>query len=345
MPPELLRIPSSCWTVFRFWQTGGIRTAQPDRELLAWHYPLDAPHFLGGVSGGAIRVGDWKLIEQFDTGEDELYSLTDDLSESRNLAGEKPEVVANLKSKLAAWRDQVGARIPSPPILTETRGLYFGDHFEPGLVSERLWYSKDWVAEDGVLKRVDTGTKNTRIFLRDAEYQDVVIRFDFQIGKAKDIRLMTGSGGGYNAVIHIRPDHFFIQTALDRSVPYFSYRHGECAYDFDAERWYTMTVEFLGDEVIAHLDSEHLAHAKHPIIDRTRQYFAIQVDEHPASFDNIQIFTATAKKGAAATLAGHTWQPRSGSFRSRNRWKSNSRFRERTPTSGSISVTKPIGLW
>jgi arylsulfatase A-like enzyme len=274
--------------------------ASPDRDLLAWHYPLDEPHFLGGVSSGGIRVGDWKLIENFDTGLDELYLLSDDLSETRNLAGEKPEVVADLKMKLAAWRDEVGARTPSPPILTETRNLYFGDHFEPGLVSERLWYSKDWVAEDGLLKRVDGGTSNTRIFLRDAEYKDVVIRFDFQIGKARDIRLMTGSGGGYNAVIHIRPDHFFIQTALDRSVPYFSYRHGECAYSFDTDRWYTMTVEFLGDEVIAHLDPDHLAHAKHPIIDRTRQYFAIQVDENPAAFDNLQIFTATAKKGATA---------------------------------------------
>ena len=274
--------------------------AKPDRDLLAWHYPLDKPHFLGGVSGGAIRVGDWKLIENFDTGRDELYSLTDDLSETRNLVGEKPEVVAELKGKLVAWRDEVGARTPSPPILTETRNLYFGDHFEPGLVSERLWYSKDWMAEDGVLKRVDNGTENTRIFLRDAEYKDVVIRFGFQIGRAKDIRLMTGSGGGYNAVIHIRHDHFFIQTAVDRSVPYFSYRHGECAYDFNEERWYTMTVEFLDDEVIAHLDPDHLAHARHPIIDRTRQYFAIQVDENPAAFDNLQIFTATVKKAAAA---------------------------------------------
>lgn len=272
--------------------------AKPERDLLAWHYPLDKPHFLGGVSSGAIRVGDWKLIENFDTGEDELYSLADDVSETRNLANENPEVVTRLKTKLAAWRDDVGARTPTPPILTEPRNLYFGDHFKPGLVSGRLWYSKDWVAEAGVLKRVDTGTENTRIFLRDAEYKDVVVRFDFQIGKAKDIRLMTGSGGGYNAVIHIRTDHFFIQTAVDRSVPYFSYRHGECAYDFDADRWYTMTVEFLGDEVIAHLDFEHLAHAKHPMIDRARQYFAIQVDEHPAAFDNVQIFTATAKKGA-----------------------------------------------
>ena len=271
-----------------------------DRDLLAWHYPLDEPHFLGGVSSGAIRFGDWKLIENFDTGDSELYSLSDDSSETRNLAGEHPEVVADLKEKLAAWRDEVGARTPSPPILTDTQSLYFGDHFEPGLVSERLWYSKDWVAEDGVLKRGDAGTENTRIFLRDAEYKDVAIRFDFQIGKANDIRLMTGSGGGYNAVIHIRPDHFFIQTALDRSVPYFSYRHGECAYDFKMDRWYTMTVEFLGDEVIAHLDPDHLAHAKHPIVDRTRQYFALQVDENPAAFDNIQIFTAKAKKGAVA---------------------------------------------
>ena len=133
----------------------------------------------------------------------------------------------------------------------------------------------------------------------------MVIRFDFQIGKAKDIRLMTGSGGGYNAVIHIRPDHFFIQTALDRSVPYFSYRHGECAYDFNAERWYTMTVEFLGDEVIAHLDSEHLAHAKHPISDRTRQYFAIQVDEHPASLTTSRYSRRRRRSAAAKAGRAH----------------------------------------
>ena len=37
---------------------------------------------------------------------------------------------------------------------------------------------------------------------------------------------MTGSGGHYNTVLHLRPDHFFLQTAKDESVPYFSYRHG-----------------------------------------------------------------------------------------------------------------------
>ena len=268
------------------------------RDFLAWHYPLDQPHFLGGVSAGAIRAGDWKLIERFDSGDVQLFSLQSDPGETTDLAAQRPAEVKRLRQQLAAWRDRVGARLPSPPLLTESRNLYFAEHFNPNHLSPRLWYNADWKAEDGVLKRLANSSGNTRIFLREAEYRDSVIRFDFRLGNAQDVRLMTGSGGHYNTVLHLRPDHFFLQTAMDSSVPYFSYRHGECAYDFDPDRWYTMTVEFLGDEAIAHLDHEHLVHAKHPIIDRTREYFAIQVDEHAAEFDNVQILTAVAQKAA-----------------------------------------------
>jgi tellurite resistance protein len=59
-----------------------------------------------------------------------------------------------------------------------------------------------------------------------------------------------------------------------------------------------MTLEFLGDEAVAHLDHQHLVHAKHPIIDRTRDYFAVQVDQHAAEFDNVQILRAVAQKPA-----------------------------------------------
>jgi arylsulfatase A len=275
------------------WKTPSTEIA---RDFLAWHYPLDQPHFLGGVSGGAIRAGDWKLIEHFDSGEVELFSLKDDPSETSNLASDKPKEVASLRGQLAKWRDEIGARIPSPPLLTEPRQLYFAEHFNPNHLSERLWYNADWKADNGVLKRIESGSRDTRIFLRDAEYRDTVIRFDFCLGDAQDVRLMTGSGGHYNTVLHLRPDHFFLQTAKDESMPCFSYRHGECAYDFDPDRWYTMTVEFLGDEAIAHLDHQHLVRAKHPIIDRTREYFALQVDQHAVEFDNVQILTAVARK-------------------------------------------------
>jgi len=90
-----------------------------EREFLAWHYPLDRHHFLGGVSGGAIRAGDWKLIEHFDTGEFQLYSLADDPSESKNLVSEYPDKVIEMKAKLVLWRKSVGAQMADPAFEAE----------------------------------------------------------------------------------------------------------------------------------------------------------------------------------------------------------------------------------
>ncbi|MEL6104568.1 MAG: sulfatase-like hydrolase/transferase [Planctomycetota bacterium] len=264
---------------------------QADAQPLYWHYPLDRPHFLCGVSAGAIRDGDWKLIEFFDTERVELYSLAEDPSERTDLTPQYPIKAAALQKELVDWRTSIEARLPSPPLIASPKQLIFADHFS-GEASSRWAFNKDWIVSDGILKRVDGGKGNTRLFLKDAEFADVVIRVDFRLGDARDVRLMTGAGGPYNAVIHLRPDHFFIQTAKDASGPYFSFRHGECAFQFDPERWYTMTVEFLGDELVAHLDSKHLAYAKHPILNKTRTYFAFQVDQHSADLDNVQIFSA-----------------------------------------------------
>ncbi len=86
--------------------------AHLDRDTFYWHYPLDKPHFLGGRSAGAIRKGNWKLIEFFDTGETELYDLSEDPSEQRNLAKEEPDRRRDLLEALHAWQRSVGAAIP-----------------------------------------------------------------------------------------------------------------------------------------------------------------------------------------------------------------------------------------
>jgi arylsulfatase A-like enzyme len=83
------------------------------RDTLYWHYPLAKPHFLGGHSSGAVRKGDWKLVEYFDADRKELYNLADDISEKNNLASKNPEKVAELQGLLKAWRKDVGAKIPS----------------------------------------------------------------------------------------------------------------------------------------------------------------------------------------------------------------------------------------
>jgi arylsulfatase A len=80
------------------------------RSTLYWHYPLKNPHFLGGRSAGAIRQGDFKLIEFFDNGEVELYNLAEDIAEKNNLAEKLPEKVKELQKRLTAWRTDVGAK-------------------------------------------------------------------------------------------------------------------------------------------------------------------------------------------------------------------------------------------
>jgi arylsulfatase A-like enzyme len=82
------------------------------RDTLYWHYPLEKPHFLGGRSSGAIRRGNWKLIEFFDNGVVELYNLAEDTGEKHTLAEKLPGKAAELQKRLAAWRKDVGVEVP-----------------------------------------------------------------------------------------------------------------------------------------------------------------------------------------------------------------------------------------
>ncbi|MEX2213570.1 MAG: sulfatase [Phycisphaeraceae bacterium] len=81
------------------------------REALYWHYPLDNPHFLGGRSSGAVRAGDWKLIEDFTTDKVELFNLREDLGEKRDVSETNAKKAAELKEMLVRWREAVGAKI------------------------------------------------------------------------------------------------------------------------------------------------------------------------------------------------------------------------------------------
>ena len=72
-----------------------------------WHYPLEKPHFLGGVSAGAFRYGDWKLIESFDKSSYELFNLASDPGETNNLAESEPERLKEMLRKLKEWRREL----------------------------------------------------------------------------------------------------------------------------------------------------------------------------------------------------------------------------------------------
>lgn len=81
------------------------------REALFWHFP----HYnvnAGARPGGAIRSGDWKLVEFFETGRRELFNIGAEIGEGKNLIEQYPDIVQSLASKMESWRKSVGAVMP-----------------------------------------------------------------------------------------------------------------------------------------------------------------------------------------------------------------------------------------
>jgi len=94
--------------------SGGARVPQRD---LFWHFP----GYLGAGPGqwrtlpaGAIRSGNWKLLEFFEDKRLELYDLTADPSQQKNLAAAEPQRTQQLHERLMAWRQGISAPLPEP---------------------------------------------------------------------------------------------------------------------------------------------------------------------------------------------------------------------------------------
>lgn len=90
-----------------------------NRDALFWHFPAYLQAYEGMDSywrttpAGAIRSGDWKLIEFFEDFHLELYNLKEDIGESRNLSDRFPEKIKELHDRLKAWRKSVNAPVPT----------------------------------------------------------------------------------------------------------------------------------------------------------------------------------------------------------------------------------------
>jgi arylsulfatase A len=81
---------------------------------LFWHYPHYQHYQLGGTTPyGAIRSGNYKLIEFFDDMRVELYDLSRDVGEKHNLAAALPGKVQELRARLHAWQKEAKVQMPS----------------------------------------------------------------------------------------------------------------------------------------------------------------------------------------------------------------------------------------
>jgi arylsulfatase A-like enzyme len=84
-------------------------SARLARDTLYWHYP----HYYPTTTPvSSIREGEWKLLEYFEDRHVELYNLAEDPGELRDLATDSADRAAELRQKLAAWRESIDAQLP-----------------------------------------------------------------------------------------------------------------------------------------------------------------------------------------------------------------------------------------
>lgn len=83
-----------------------------ERGPIFWHYP----HFSNqmGRPSAAVRDGDWKLIEFYESNKTELYNLKDNIGEHKDLSTQFPEKSKELFALLKNWRKEVNANMPIP---------------------------------------------------------------------------------------------------------------------------------------------------------------------------------------------------------------------------------------
>ena len=100
-------------------QSGSIK-----QRALYWHFPIYLQAYSVGNDdgrdplfrtrpGSTMLLGKWKLHEYFEDGKFELYDLSKDLNERKNLAETMPEKLAEMKKMLNAWRSETKAPVPT----------------------------------------------------------------------------------------------------------------------------------------------------------------------------------------------------------------------------------------
>ncbi len=189
--------------------------------------------------------------------------------------------------------------VPDPPVgwMNIPGELVFSEAFDPGTISKRWGFKEDFALREGGLKRTDFDpSEEKRVFLKDSAFHNTIVQFDFKLsGETTNLRLVTGSGGGYNSITEITPDHIQVNTPKDADAGFVPSHLGESVRKSHRDKWQTMTVEYWGEEMVAYLNDREYVVGSHPIIDRTRQYFAFQFDRPGAVIDNVRVWEATGQ--------------------------------------------------
>ncbi len=77
-----------------------------NQRTVFWHSSKARPHSTGDDKASAIRMGDYKLIDFYETNKIELYNLKNDIGELHDLSESNLDLTSKLKYKLDQWKQK-----------------------------------------------------------------------------------------------------------------------------------------------------------------------------------------------------------------------------------------------
>ena len=82
-----------------------------NRGPIFWHFPQYSNHGMQSP-GGAVRFGDYKLLEYFENNTVQLFNLREDIGERNDLSQTELGIREELRGLLRSWREDVNAQMP-----------------------------------------------------------------------------------------------------------------------------------------------------------------------------------------------------------------------------------------
>ena len=180
------------------------------------------------------------------------------------------------------------------PLMVERGKLIFSEEFNQPLAKGWMDGKGKWEIVDGVLRGAELAEdKHGAVKRNPVKFHDAVVQFSFKLDGAKRISLSLNAEKGHVCRAVIQPTGFSVnKDKSKKDATDLGAVLDTVTTTIDPGKWYTLTVEMAGKEMLAQLDGKQIAFGSHDGLDVNKANFGFTVSGSSASFKDLKIWEA-----------------------------------------------------
>ena len=189
--------------------------------------------------------------------------------------------------------------------MTQKGAVLLSENFSSPVLDTNRWTTAKglWTVENGVLTGKELASDHHAATIRaDVPFENAILQFDFRLDGSDGFSLSVNEEKGHHSRVMISPDGISLLKDRDkkdaRSLALPLARQNT---PFKPGIWYTMTVEYCGNDLLAHVDKQTFVLGTQDQMGSPKINFGFPVKGESASFDNVTVWAATPKPDATAT--------------------------------------------